>query len=221
MENLSSFGVILISYLVGAIPFGWIFVKLKTGKDIRDVQSGRTGGTNAMRAAGLPIGLYTALLDIAKGTGAVLLAKSFNADDAWLHIFAGVVTIIGHNYSIFLLQRSPTGRWRLAGGAGGGTCLGGSIGLWSTSGLIIFPMAVLIYYFIGYASVTTMSVAALSILIFSVGAYIGEFPWQYPFFGVFSLGLLLWSLKRNIKALRAGTERLHGYRARKIKSTSD
>lgn len=221
MENLSSSAVILISYLIGSIPFGWIFVKLKNGKDIRDVQSGRTGGTNAMRAAGLPIGLYTAFLDIAKGTGTVLLAKLVDINDPWLHVFAGVVAIIGHNYSIFLLQRSPTGRWRLAGGAGGGTCLGGSMGLWPTSGLIIFPIALLIFYFVGYASITTISVAGLSILLFAIGAYLGDFPWQYSFFGVFSLGLLLWALKRNIKALRAGTERLHGYRARKKKSSSD
>lgn len=221
MENLSTFGVILISYLVGSIPFGWIFVKLKTGGDIRDVQSGRTGGTNAMRAAGLPIGLYTAILDIAKGTGAVLLAKSFNDGDPWLHILAGVAAIIGHNYSIFLLQRSPTGRWRLAGGAGGGTCLGGSIGLWANSVFIILPIAALVFYFVGYASVATISVAILSILIFAIGAYLDNFPWEYTLFGIFSLGLLLWALKRNIKALRAGTERLHGYRARKKKPDGD
>ena len=59
MENLSSLGVVLLAYLIGSIPFGWIFVKLKNGKDIRDVQSGRTGGTNAMRAAGLPSGRET------------------------------------------------------------------------------------------------------------------------------------------------------------------
>lgn len=215
MESIPSYGVLLISYLVGSVPFGWIFVKLKTGGDIRDVQSGRTGGTNAMRAAGLPIGLYTAFLDIFKGTGAVWLAMSVSIDDPLLHVLSGVAAIVGHNYSIFLIQRSPTGRWRLAGGAGGGTSLGGSIGLWSTSGLIILPLAILIYYFIGYASITTISVAVMSILIFGIRALLYDSPWQYTLFGLFSLGLLLWALQRNIRALRAGTERLHGYRAKK------
>ncbi|MEK6192761.1 MAG: glycerol-3-phosphate acyltransferase, partial [Deltaproteobacteria bacterium] len=209
--------------LIGSIPFGWIFVKLKNGKDIRDVQSGRTGGTNAMRAAGLPIGLYTAIFDIYKGTFAVQMAMTADENNFLLHVLAGVATIVGHNYSIFLLQRSPTGRWRLAGGAGGGTSLGGSIGLWSTSLWIILPIAILVFYFVGYASITTISVAVLSILIFGIGSLVRPetFPWQYTLFGVASLGLLLWALKRNIKALRAGTERLHGFRARKNKTPSE
>lgn len=215
MWNIGSLGILLGVYLLGSIPFGWIFVKLKTGKDIRDVQSGRTGGTNAMRAAGLSIGIWTALLDVLKGTIAVYLAKSFDPEFYWLHVLAGIAAIVGHNYSIFLLQRSPTGRWRLAGGAGGGTTFGGSIGLWGPSGYIIFPVAALIFYFIGYASVATMSVAVLSTIIFSVRAYLQISPWEYAIFGLISLALLLWALKRNIKALRAGTERLHGFRARK------
>lgn len=217
MENLPGFAVILISYLIGSIPFGWIFVKIRTGNDIRDVQSGRTGGTNAMRAAGLPIGILTAFLDIYKGTGAVQLAISSDSHNFWLHVIAGIAAIIGHNYSIFLIQRSPTGRWRLAGGAGGGTTMGGAIGLWPPSGLIILPTAILLFYFVGYASITTISVAVLSIFIFGIGAYLdpSRFPWEYISFGIFSLALILWALKRNIKALRAGTERLHGYRARK------
>ena len=49
---VTSIGVIFLAYLIGSIPFGLIIVKLTTGKDIRSVASGRTGGTNAMRAAG-------------------------------------------------------------------------------------------------------------------------------------------------------------------------
>jgi len=217
MENLSSSYLILIAYLIGAIPFGFFFVKMKTGEDIRDVQSGRTGGTNAMRAAGFWVGFYTAILDILKGTGAVLLAKEIAPDNYWLHVSAGLAAIIGHNYSIFLFQRNPEGKIKLGGGAGGATCLGGSIGLWPTSVYIIFPLAALIYYFVGYASVTTMSVAAISAVIFAVRAVNGISPWDYFFFGLFSLMLLLWALRPNIKKLIAGTERLHGYRAKKKK----
>lgn len=53
MVILSSIGVLILAYLIGSIPFGLIIVKLSTGKDIRTVESGRTGGTNAMRAAGV------------------------------------------------------------------------------------------------------------------------------------------------------------------------
>ena len=70
-------GIIIgaISYILGSIPFGLILVKLKTGQDVRKIQSGRTGGTNAMRAAGLWVGVATALLDLFKGACSVWLAK--------------------------------------------------------------------------------------------------------------------------------------------------
>jgi glycerol-3-phosphate acyltransferase PlsY len=193
---------------------------LKTGKDIRDVQSGRTGGTNAMRAAGFWVGLSTALVDILKGTVAVWLARMFVPGNEWLAVVCPLTAIIGHNYSVFLLSRSPDGRLRLGGGAGGATSLGGSIGLWWPSVLVIFPLAALIYYFIGYASIATMSVAFLSALLFGYRAYAGLGPPEYIWYGVLSLALLLWALRPNIKRLFEGSERLHGYRARKQKQAA-
>ena len=64
---LNILAVMLVSYLIGSIPFGWIIVKLATGRDLRGVESGRTGGTNAWRAAGILAGLLTAILDVIKG----------------------------------------------------------------------------------------------------------------------------------------------------------
>jgi glycerol-3-phosphate acyltransferase PlsY len=52
MQLLLSVGAVLLGYILGSIPFGLLIVKLKTGKDLRTVESGRTGGTNAARAAG-------------------------------------------------------------------------------------------------------------------------------------------------------------------------
>ena len=66
MQIVFDIGIILLAYLFGSIPFGLLIVKLKTGKDIRKVESGRTGGTNAMRAAGFWAGVATAALDILK-----------------------------------------------------------------------------------------------------------------------------------------------------------
>ncbi len=65
------FVVIILSYVIGSIPFGFLVVKTFSGRDVRDVGSGRTGGTNAMRAAGVPAGVLTAVLDTLKaGRGA-------------------------------------------------------------------------------------------------------------------------------------------------------
>jgi len=121
--------VLGISYLVGSIPSGLIVVKLFSGKDIRKIESGRTGGTNAMRAAGILAGILTAFLDVLKGVSSGWITTQF-IDSPYLQVFAAIFVIIGHNYSIFLIERSPYGKIILRGGAGGAPCLGGAIALW-------------------------------------------------------------------------------------------
>jgi glycerol-3-phosphate acyltransferase PlsY len=217
MEIISSIGVLLLAYLIGSIPFGVIIVRLSTGKDIRSVESGRTGGTNAMRAAGIWAGVATAILDVFKGIGAVFFSRLLlPGTHIWIDVLAPFLSIIGHNYSAFLVERNENGRLRFRGGAGGATCLGGSIGLWPPSLFVILPLGGLIYYFGGYASVTTMSVALLSTLVFAYRAWLGLSPWQYAVYGLLAFVALAWSLRPNIKRLFKGTERVVGLRAKKV-----
>ncbi len=72
-----AFSFLLLGYILGSIPFGLIIVKLRTGKDVRKVESGRTGGTNAYRAAGKWAGVLTGLMDGLKGAVAVWLTAYF------------------------------------------------------------------------------------------------------------------------------------------------
>jgi len=212
---LSFLGALLLAYLLGSIPFGLIIVKLSTGKDIRSVESGRTGGTNAMRAAGVWAGMVTAILDVLKGTGAVFLSHiMIPGSHIWLDVLAPFLSIIGHNYSAFLIERDEKGKLHFRGGAGGAPCLGGSIGLWLPSLFVIVPLGSLIYFFGGYASITTMSVAFISTLVFAYRAWLGLNPWQYALYGLLALFALAWSLRPNIKRLIAGNERVVGLRAR-------
>ena len=120
----------ILSYLIGSIPIGLLAVKLHTGKDIRKIGSGRTGPINALRAAGSTIAIGTLLLDVLKGASAVWLArKLLPMENARIVVFCPLFAILGHNYSIFLISRSPEGKFRLGGGAGGAACLGGVLGL--------------------------------------------------------------------------------------------
>lgn len=222
MQILSGIGIILLAYLLGSIPFGLLVVKIKTGKDVREVESGRTGGTNAMRAAGFWAGFVTAMLDILKGAGAVWLA-AWLTPHHWVHVAAPLAAILGHNYSIFLAERGEKGRLRLGGGAGGAPSVGGAIGLWPGSILIILPLGMLTFFGIGIASVTTMSVAFFAIVVFFVRALQGAGPWLDVWYGVGAELLLIWALRPNLKKLFAGQERvvkysLHGWlKARKEK----
>jgi glycerol-3-phosphate acyltransferase PlsY len=207
--------MVIVGYLLGSIPTGLWIVKATTGKDIRTVESGRTGGTNAMRAAGLWAGLATALIDVFKATLSVWLAQAIVPDQPWAAALAPAAAILGHNYSIFLAERTPEGRLRLRGGAGGAPCAGGAIGLWAPSILIILPMGALILYFVGYASVATLSAGFVVFFIFLVRAWLGLAPWEYLIYGVLSILLLAWALRPNLKRLMNGTERLVGFRARR------
>ncbi|MEP0807207.1 MAG: glycerol-3-phosphate acyltransferase, partial [Chloroflexota bacterium] len=130
MQTLIEAGVVVLGYLLGSIPFGLLIVKFKTGKDLREIESGRTGGTNTLRAAGFGAGLLTAILDILKGAASVWIAQTLSPGNHLVHVLAPVAAILGHNYSIFLIRRDEDGKLRFHGGAGGAPALGGAVGLW-------------------------------------------------------------------------------------------
>ncbi|MBI2758673.1 MAG: glycerol-3-phosphate acyltransferase [Chloroflexi bacterium] len=220
MQMLINAGLVALAYILGSIPFGLLVVRVSTGKDIRDVASGRTGGTNAMRAAGLGAGLATALLDILKGAVTVWAAQILTGND-WVRMLTPIAAILGHNYSIFLAERDETGKLRLRGGAGGAPTVGGAVGLWWPSFFIIIPVGALIFFGVGYASVTTISVALIATAIFTVRYFMGTSPWQDILYGVIAFLLLVYALRPNIKALMEGRERFHGWRPWKKKETEE
>lgn len=203
------------SYLLGSIPFGLLLARLTTGQDIRAIGSGRTGTTNTLRAAGYPIAILTFILDMAKSAAGVWLARWLTPGQIWMEVLAPIAVIVGHNYSIFLLERNEHGRLRLRGGAGGASALGGTIGLWPPSILFLIPVGVLIYFGVGYASVATMSIGVFAMLLFAVRAWLGLSSWIYVVYGLLAEVLLLWALRPNIKNLLNGTERGIGWRARR------
>lgn len=208
-------GVLILSYLVGAIPSGWIVVKIASGKDVRTIESGRTGGTNAMRAAGFLAGLITVILDAIKGlaSGWIVNWLAPGSGTEWLRVFSAVAAILGHNYSVFLIEKGSSGELRLRGGAGGATAMGGAVALWSGTLFIVLPLAALTYLLVGYASVTTMSIAFFSMLIFAVRAIQGLGPWEYVAYGAMAYIVVVWALRPNIARLIKGTERPVGLRA--------
>lgn len=211
MSLLTLFIPTLIGYLFGSLPMGLIYVRLLTGQDVRAVGSGRTGSTNVMRAAGGKIALLTGISDGFKAAFAVWLARWLREqgvvlDTPWAEVLAALAAIVGHNYSIFI---------GFKGGAGGGPTVGATTALWGWSFPIIAPIGLLVWYFIGYASLTTISFALTAIAIMVVRYLLGHSPVEYIYFALAALAICLWSLRPNLKRLVEGTERLHGYRARK------
>lgn len=214
MPTLLIIGLVSLAYLVGSIPFGFLLVKIFTGQDVREIESGRTGGTNTMRAAGFWIGLTTSFLDIIKSAGMVWSARYLYPDRFWLHVFIGLFTVIGHNYSIFLIQKDATGKLKIGGGAGGTPAVGVIGGLWWPSLFILIPTGYFIVMVIGYASLATMSLPLIGSLIFLIRFLSDNQPWQYILSGLLSEVFIVWALRPNIKRLLAGTERVVGFRAK-------
>lgn len=203
----------LIGYLCGSIAFGYIYVKLFKGEDLTKIGSGRTGGTNSFRAAGLGVGVLTSLSDVFKGAASVWLTTWLLGDALgpallpWAQATAGVLSVVGHNWSIFL---------KFGGGAGTGPNVGWSAAIWPW----VFPIAFLVMggllYFIGMASVASLSMAVVTIVIFAIRYAMGIDATAAYLAGSIVAGLIItWALRPNIVRVLNGTERVVGRRAKR------
>jgi glycerol-3-phosphate acyltransferase PlsY len=189
--------VLLIGYLLGSIPVGLLVVRASTGKDIREVGSGRIGGTNALRAGGPWIALLTGLGDSLKGLLAVVVSHTLVGIPV-VDALAGVMAVTGHNYSIFIGFR---------GGAGTATTLGSAIALWPWNGLVMLGVGSAVIVLSRYASVGSITVALLLPALYALRAWLGDAPWGHLVHGLGTMALTLWALRPNIRRLLEGCER--------------
>ncbi len=197
---LVSFACGIAGYLIGSIPFGYIIVYLVKGIDIRNQGSGRTGGTNVFRAAGLPAGILTALLDVGKGAITVIVVRAIlPGTDGWAETLAGIGVVLGHNASVFLGFR---------GGAGGATSVGTAMALWPLGGLPSMIIGVFTLFVIGYASLATILAALAVAVVFTYsGLTSHEVPLTYAAFGWGIVVLVVIALRPNIVRLVSGKEK--------------
>jgi glycerol-3-phosphate acyltransferase PlsY len=187
----------VVGYLIGAIPFGYIVIYVMKGQDIRRHGSGRTGGTNALRAGGSWAGVLTGAGDICKGFLAIVAARWLVGDTIWVEVVAGIAAVVGHNWSIYM---------GFKGGAGTGANIGVCIALWPLSALWLVPLLPIGLNIIGYASVTSIVIAIVIPVTLAIRAALGYGPWLYVVYGVIAGLAVVWSLRPNIKRLLNGTE---------------
>lgn len=194
-------------YLLGSIPFGFIIVAVLHERDIRDSGSGRTGGTNAMRASGMGAAAVTVLGDLLKGFAGVALAQLIFPTSAWAEVFGGWGVLLGHNASIYLGFR---------GGAGTAPSMGVAGALWFPSLLFTLPFLPIGLLVIGVASLTSLIIGGAIIVVFVIRAATGYGPWEHVVYGLGALILVAFALRPNIKRMLNGTEPIVGPRARRI-----
>ena len=160
--------LILAAYLSGSIPFGVIVAKLK-GVDIMAVGSGNTGATNVTRVLGWRLGMLVFALDILKGVGPAVLAKSVTGRDD-MAVFMGVVAVFGHMLSPFL---------KFKGGKGVATSLGALLGSAPLVGVIGFGVFLALFFVARIVSLSSL-IAAIAVLV--SGYLLGQ---GWAFFVVF------------------------------------
>ncbi len=197
----------LLGYLLGSVPVG-VLATAVYGVDIRKVGSGRTGGTNAWRAAGLKAAIPTVLGDALKGVAAVLLIR-YCAGAFFPHMdeiavaaaasLAGAAAVVGHNWSLFL---------GFKGGAGGITTAATILAISPLIGTIVCLVGILLIWWSRMASIGTYSVSASALACATVFAIAGQTPWPYIIFGLIAYLAVTLSLSRNRQALKDGEERV-------------
>jgi glycerol-3-phosphate acyltransferase PlsY len=197
---------IVISYFIGALPFGFILGKIVHGVDVRAYGSGRTGMTNVLRSAGVKVAIVVLALDVSKGVFAVVVARMLTDSDA-VEVASAITTIIGHNWSIFL---------RFTGGRGTATGFGGLILMAYPANIIAVVVAlpvIAISRYVSLGSIIGTSVAAISTVVLAMTGYVSPVYSTYPLIGGF---IIVVQHRQNIQRLWNGNELKIGRKATEI-----
>ncbi len=206
----------VIGYLFGSMPIGFILVKLTKGIDLRQFGSGRTGGTNSFRAGGVAVGVLTSVLDVVKAACGVWLVRALFGDTLpaawlpWAEVSSGILSVIGHNWSIFL---------GFKGGAGTGPNVGWAGAIWFPVVPVAIVVVLGVLVFIGIASLASLAMSAVIPIFFGILYLAGVEPYDstlaYIVGGTVAAAIIAWSLRPNIRRLLRGEERIVGPRAKR------
>jgi len=187
-----------VAYLLGSIPFGYLIVKRREGRDIRSQGSGNIGAANVTRVAGLGAGAMTFLLDVAKGYLAVWgTARLTDEDITWIMV-AALAALAGHLFPVWLGFR---------GGRGVATGVGVFLPVCLPAVMLALLIWVGVAWFWRYASLASIVAAAsLPLLTYLLYAPGHAPPRIVSFSVVLAAVLIILRHRANIERLIAGTE---------------
>jgi glycerol-3-phosphate acyltransferase PlsY len=198
--------LILLAYLIGALPFGLMIGRMAGGVDLREHGSGRIGATNALRTVGWTGAVVTFLLDFAKGTVAVLLvAWLYRAGPAgsppWVAAAAGIAVVAGHIRSVFIGFR---------GGRGVATFAGAMLAVSPWTVAIVVPIFALVVWRTRIVSLGSLIGSALAPVVTAGLALSDAATWAAVVLALGAATMVILAHRDNIARLRAGTERRIG-----------
>nr|WP_255807283.1 glycerol-3-phosphate 1-O-acyltransferase PlsY [Cohnella mopanensis] len=190
---MNSIIAIVISYLLGSISFSILFARWLRKIDIRDHGSGNAGATNTLRVLGKGPAIAVFLLDIAKGSAAVLIGLWIGQNNDWVPVICGLAVIGGHNWPIY---------FRFKGGKGIASTVGALI-VWAfLPTLIAGILAILIIVITRYVSLGSMIFAVCLPILF----YFFDLEAPYIWGALVVAVLAVVRHRKNIVKLMNGTE---------------
>jgi glycerol-3-phosphate acyltransferase PlsY len=205
----------VISYLLGAIPFGYILVRIRTGKDVRTMGSGNIGATNVARNLGAAWFVPVFALDFLKGFAPVFWLAPWVAA-RWrcptcpapmvtLAVFCGLFSLVGHMWPVTLGFR---------GGKGVATMVGVLVAMSWPAALVATVVWVAVFLPFRYVSLGSIAAAlSLPVAHHFTSRYVmprWEEPWIVTIFFAVAGLLVIWRHKENLRRLFQGTERKVG-----------
>ncbi|HQR31113.1 MAG TPA: glycerol-3-phosphate 1-O-acyltransferase PlsY [Blastocatellia bacterium] len=197
---------LILGYLLGSIPFGFLIVKIASGADIRETGSGGTGATNVTRKAGKGAGIVTLIFDALKGVAAVMVARMLTDEDgtSWVVAGAGVLAVVGHCFPVWL---------KFKAGKGVATGLGVFLAVvpWAVmAACIVFLVVVWRTRFISLGSI--LAAAFVPLWVWGMHTWLEPISNLMPIMAALcaSSAIIIAKHHENIQRLMAGTENKFG-----------
>jgi glycerol-3-phosphate acyltransferase PlsY len=187
---------LLLGYLLGSIPSGYLAGRWCKGIDLRDLGSGSTGATNVLRQVGKGPALVVFLIDVAKGAAAVLLAGALTQTaqlNDWIQVLAGLAALAGHIWPVWL---------GFKGGKAVATGLGLFLGLAWPVGLACLGIFLTTLSVSRIVSLSSL-VAAISLPLLMAA---GSDSHARLVVALVAMALVIWRHRSNLQRIKAGTE---------------
>ena len=183
---------LILGYLLGSIPSGWLAGRWLKDIDLRELGSGSTGATNVLRQVGKGPALVVFLIDVGKGAAAVLIARALGLGD-WIQVLAGLTALAGHIWPVWL---------GFKGGKAVATGLGMFLGLAWPVGLASFGVFLAVFSLSRYVSLASVLAAISLPLLMAAGTDSNA----NLVVALVAMLLVLWRHRSNIQRLINRTE---------------
>ena len=192
--------VLVLAYLLGSIPWGYILLRFRSGMDVREYGSGRTGMSNVLRTGGGRVAALVLTLDLGKGILVVVLAQE-SMDSTAGEVAAGLLALIGHNWPVFLNFRGGRGVLIGLGGLSVMAPIAAGIAAFSFIPITLFSR------YLSLGSIMGVVIGAFSMLALALA---GVYSNAYILYAFVGSAIIIWQHRDNIRRIRQGCERRLG-----------